>query len=475
MHSTKISNKIQNKLEESLSAFPLLPRILKDLQAQQARTYLVGGAVRDLLLERSLKDIDIEVHGMSLDALTAALSAYGVVDLVGKSFGVLKLHGLPVDWSIPRSDSAGRRPAVNLDPSLSLEQALARRDLTINAMAIDLADFTLIDPFNGYADLHAHILRAPAIEKFSEDPLRFYRVMQFAARFEMDTDPTLTAVCASMDISTVSRERIEQEFAKWLLKSAKPSLGLNWLVKVQRLKEVLPEIAATQGVLQEYKWHPEGDVFEHTKQTIDAAASMEYDSSEQKLIGMYAALCHDIGKPVCTTYKDNRIISYGHAEKGALIVKKLLKRIGVSTKIERAVVKLVNYHMHPGQFVKSNASSAAYKKLALRLAPEVTIKQLALLFAADRLGRNPERGAPLKKLTEDVIGEFIRKAQQAGVYVHPEKAVLEGEDLLPFIGPGPRLGALLKQAYQIQINKGIKDKERLLALIGVKKKFFLSE
>jgi len=472
MHSTEISNNIQNKLQEILTAIPFLKESINLLQSNNAKVYLVGGAVRDLLLGIPTKDIDIEVHNLSLDELIALLARYGPVDLVGKSFGVVRLHSMPVDWSVPRSDSVGRKPQVIINESLSLKDALARRDLTINAMAIDLADFKLIDPFNGYADLQAKLLRPPDAKKFSEDPLRFYRVMQFVGRFEMDTDPELSALCASMDIAAVSRERIEQEFAKWLLKSRKPSLALEWLKKVNKLTYILPEIAATQGVLQEFQWHPEGDVFEHTKQTIDAAARMGYSSDELKLIGMYAALCHDIGKPACTKYKGNRLISYGHAEKGALLAKKLLKRVGVSNRIEKAVVKLVAYHMHPGQFIKSNAGQASYKKLAVQLFPEVAIKELTLLFAADRLGRNPIRGNPLPSLVPDVAEEFKQKAKQAGVYLRPEEPVVSGADLLPLLGEGPQIGVVLKKIYQVQITRGIRDKNRLLTLA---RNFFLSE
>src|SRR5581483_2368303 len=179
------------------------------------------------------------------------LSLYGPVSLVGKVFGVFRIHGLDIDWSLPRSDSSGRKPEVQIDPFMGYKEAFARRDLTINAMGIDLVSHALIDPFNGCADLKAGILRAPDAAFFVQDPLRFYRVMQFIGRFGYRPDDELNRICASMDIATVSRERIEVEFEKLFLRSEQPSLGLRWIEKLGRMREVLPELAATVGVMQD--------------------------------------------------------------------------------------------------------------------------------------------------------------------------------------------------------------------------------
>ncbi len=134
---------------------------LEAIKQAGGKAFLVGGAVRDLLLGISTKDIDIEVHGLPLESLSALLANYGKLSLIGKSFGILKWHNSVIDWALPRRDFAGRKPEVVLDPGMSLKSALVRRDLTINAMAIDLQTDELIDSFHGLDDLKILCARTP--------------------------------------------------------------------------------------------------------------------------------------------------------------------------------------------------------------------------------------------------------------------------------------------------------------------------
>ena len=204
-------------------AYTRMPITSEKKRSSGMKTYLVGGAVRDLLLNLSIKDVDIEVYNLQPEVVEKILRQFGPVSLVGKVFGVFRVHGLDVDWSLPRADSPGRKPEVKIDPFMSYHNAFVRRDLTINAMGIDLSTSELIDPFNGVHDVKKKILRSPDTRFFIQDPLRFYRVMQFIGRFEMVPDEKLDTLCSRMDISDVSRERIEQEFKKLLLKSVRPS------------------------------------------------------------------------------------------------------------------------------------------------------------------------------------------------------------------------------------------------------------
>ena len=181
--------------------------VVKAVADAGGRALLVGGYVRDLVRGSFSKDIDIEVHRLVLDDLEEVLGRFGRVDLVGKQFGVLRLRGVDVDWSVPRRDSRGRHPRVEPDPFMGIEAAARRRDLTVNAMALDPLDGTLLDPFGGLEDLKKEILRAPDPDLFTEDPLRFFRVMSFAGYLEMDVDPSLTHLCAKMDLRDVAREQ----------------------------------------------------------------------------------------------------------------------------------------------------------------------------------------------------------------------------------------------------------------------------
>jgi len=479
-----LSDDYQRIVQSIVQKMPIITAVAQQLQMQERRLFLVGGAVRDIYMHAFSvdHDIDIEVHGVSLVELEQMLRQFGTVMQVGKSFGVLKVAGVSIDWSLPRLDSSGRKPQVTIVENLSIEQALARRDVTINAMAIDLCAHKLYDPFHGLADLHAKILRTPHPDFFIQDPLRFYRVMQFIGRFEMYPDQILQSVCQSMDISSVSRERIELEFHKLMLKSARPSLGIRWLRDVNRIREILPEVAQLCGVMQQADYHPEGDVFEHTMQALDAAAELTYEHIDQpgpmpshgcepgpmplhgyrKLTIMYAALCHDLGKVSTTQCIDGRLRSFGHEIAGVPLARSLLQRITLHKELIEKVCLLVRYHMMPGGLVKGNASLAAYKRLAAALGSSVNMYMLSLLAVADRRGRNSDVSSG-KPLQDDVpmVDTFIKRAQQAGVLYHSEAPILTGKDLLDVMQPGPLLGKVVAKAYAIQINKGITDKAEL--------------
>lgn len=457
-----VSSAVKNIIQKNIC----IKNIIALLHQQNARTLLVGGAVRDLLLGLQVKDLDIEVYNLSLEQLQKTLKQFGSVRLVGKSFGVLRVDGLDVDWSLPRHDEAGRKPVVTVDPSLSFERAFMRRDLTINAMGIDLQNFTLIDPFNGQSDLEKKILRAPDIHFFAQDPLRFFRVMQFIGRFEMQPDESLVEVCKAIDIRGVSCERIEQEFEKLFMRSRCPSFGIRWLKDIGRLAEILPEVAALINIPQRCDYHPEGDVFEHTMQSLDAAArnSKSWQSKRERLIFMYAVLCHDLGKAVTTVIKDGMWRSHGHAPAGVSIAQRLLERFVLAKDIVPIVAKLVCHHMAIGEFIHNNAHLSAYKRLAHKLHPHTNIEMLCHVSLADRQGRNAQSNEPLIELDSDVL-LFRENALKAGVLFAPEEPLVTGKDLLLFLKPSKKFARILDQAYQIQINENITDKAILLARV----------
>lgn len=443
--------------------------IITAIQDNKGRALLVGGAVRDMVMDMPIKDIDIEVYGLTENELEEILMQFGPVSVVGKTFGVLRIHGLDVDWSLPRADSPGRKPTVIIDPHMSVENAALRRDLTMNAMSFDLLRKELIDPCHGKADIAHKILRAPDARFFVQDPLRFYRVMQFIGRFQMQPDGQLTQLCKEMDISTVSRERIEEEFKKLLLRSERPSLAIRWLKDIGRLQEILPELAATIGIEQEFKWHPEGDVFEHSMQALDAAAIIvkKYDDESHKLVLLYAALCHDLGKVTTTCTIDGVIKSIGHEKESKKFARTLLRRITHNQDLIDAVSSLVLHHMIPLQFTQNKAKMAAYKRLANKLDRQISMQMLIDLCIADKRGRNGSSHEPLTTNFADVA-EFKQKVEQAGVMHNPIKPLLSGVDVMDIVSPGPRMGQLLKFAYELQIEQNITDKGLLKRLLPKK-------
>lgn len=465
MQFTKVAQLVQKTQEIIFIRHPAIKFIVEALHQQGARILLVGGAVRDVLLQKQLEDIDCEVHGVASAVLEKTLKQFGYVRLVGKAYGVFKIDGIPADWSLPRTDTAGRKPTVTVDPYLPLIEAFKRRDVTINAMGIDLVTQELIDPFGGVQDLYDKKLRTPDAHFFVQDPLRFYRVMQFIGRFGMTPDTELNNVCSIMDVEGVAQERISNEFEKLFLKSDQPSLGIRWLATIGRLEELLPEVAALQNVNECPEYHPEKDVFEHSMQAIDAAASYTYPTAEKKLIMVMAALAHDLGKPSTTRFEDGRIRSNGHDVAGVKPAGALLARITQTKSIVDAVLKLVRYHMTPIALVKNDSSPAAYKRLALKLSPGCTLYDLYMLAKADKSARNSEQQKPLSVCSEPLIEEFLIRAQQYGVAYGPEEPVLMGADFLDVCTPGPQIGMLVQKAYELQIEQSIKDKKKLKEMV----------
>ncbi len=281
----------------------------------------------------------------------------------------------------------------------------------------------------------------------------------------MQPDDALNALCTRMDLRGVAQERIGKEFEKLFLKSEQPSLGIRWLARIGRLHEILPEVAALVGVEQPTAYHPEGDVFEHAMQALDAAASYTYPNQEKKLTMVIAALAHDLGKPATTRFEDGRLRAKGHDIAGVKPATSLAMRFVVPMKMVYALQKLVRYHMMPYELVKNNSSFAAYKRLASKLSPECSMYDLYMLAKADTSGRNPLEQKPFAVCPEPLVEIFLEKSQTGGVVYEPEKPLLTGADFLDCCQPGPALGALVEQAYQLQINHGVHDKDKLKKMV----------
>jgi tRNA nucleotidyltransferase (CCA-adding enzyme) len=433
------------------------------IAAEGGRAFFVGGYVRDHLLGRAAKDVDVEVYGLELDYLQKILAegAGGEVMLIGRQFGVLRLEGLDTDWSVPRSDSRGRHPKVTVNPSMTRSEASRRRDLTMNAMLMDVLSGEVIDPWGGREDMAKSVLRTPDPEKFVEDPLRFYRVMQFAARFEMKPDNVLAQVCTEMEISPVAAERVEDEFEKLLLEARRPSLGLRFLDDTGRLNEVLPELVPLKNTPQEPDWHPEGGVWDHTLQVLDAAARLRCGARNRDLMLLWAALCHDLGKSATTTVREGKIRSPEHDLQSERLALGLLGRlVRKNAQVRKGALKLIAQHMKPMQFFQNRSTAKGFKRLALKLAPETDLELLSDLALADFRGTNPDGDEPLNGESR-LLAWFREQARASGVENEPERPALMGRHLEGYIEPGPGMGRVLEQAYRIQLDEGITDVEVL--------------
>ncbi len=320
----------------------------------QGRIYEVGGAVRDSLLKRKVQpeDRDYLVCGVPYRELSQILKNYGKVDLVGKSFGVIKFtqyvndSKYTFDIALPRkeySTGVGHRDfMVSFDPDIGIEEDLTRRDFTINAMALSLDNHELIDPLGGRVDLENRQIRMVSNRAFPEDPLRMLRAIQFAARYEFDIEPkTLAGIKDNVAlITTVTPERIADELVKLLVLASEPSRGLRLMRETGLLKEILPELEETVGVEQPGGYH-KYDVFEHSIRSADAAP--------QNLLVRLAALLHDVTKPQAKRLTDDGATFYGHEKTGSKVAARILKRLRYSSELTGKVSTLVDRHMFTTQ------------------------------------------------------------------------------------------------------------------------------
>jgi tRNA nucleotidyltransferase (CCA-adding enzyme) len=455
---------------------PELELILQQTPALQ-RAFLVGGSVRDALAGLPpQKDFDLEVFGLDYEQLLAALSRWGRTDLVGRSFGVVKLStpaGHTYDFTLPRKDSKiapGHKGfAIEFDPAITPRQAAARRDFTINSIMYDPRARRVLDFFGGAADLRDRILRhtSPA---FAEDPLRVLRGMQFAGRFELRPAPETVELARRMKggFAELAVERVREEWFKWAARSRLPSAGLRFLADAQ-WTDHFPEIKAMIGTPQEPEWHPEGDVFTHTCHCCDALARLrawQQADAESRVVYMLAVLAHDFGKPATTqrALKDGRerIISPGHEEAGAELARAFLERMRAPLAVTERVIPLVQNHL----FHLETVTDRAIRRLARRLAPE-SIEGLCLVMTADSMGRPPR-----PPVEPENVKTLLARAHELAVRQKPPPPLLLGRHLLEMgVAPGPRMGAILDKAYEAQLEGAFAalDDARLWAANEVKK------
>lgn len=409
---------------------------------------MVGGCVRDAIIGLEAKDIDMEVYGLEVDALQAALEPHFQIDIVGRSFGVLILKGEGIDLTLPRRESkTGPKHTdfkVEGDPDMSPRESASRRDFTINAISYDLLTREILDPYNGVGDLKARRLRHIS-QAFSEDSLRVLRGMQFIARFELTAEAATVAICRQLNPDALARERLWEEWKKLILKGVSISAGLTFLKDCGWLA-YFPELEALVGCEQDPKWHPEGDVWTHTLHCLDAYASQRIgDEWEDLMVGL-AVLCHDFGKPH-TSYTDanGRIRSPRHDVEGVPVARRFLERLTRQKKIFEEVLPLVEQHMRPLALYREGAGDSAIRRLAARVK---RVDRLTRVAHADKNGRPP--------IQPDSFPEgdwLLNKAEQLAIQDNAPKPILQGRHLIELnLVPGPYFGEILDRAYEAQLD-----------------------
>lgn len=422
----------------------------RDIKVAGGRAVIVGGWVRDRLLGRPSKDIDLEVYGLAAPDLRACLARFGPVNVVGESFAVFKVG--PLDVSLPRRESKSGRGHrgfdVGGDPWLTPREAARRRDFTINAIAWDPLSDQYEDPFGGRADLDMRLLRAVDAATFGDDSLRVLRALQFAARFELALDDATADLCRRVPLDDLPAERVWGEVEKLLLQAKRPSLGLALGEDLGVMAALFPECHALVGCPQEPDWHPEGDVWVHTLMVVDEARARIADLPHPKQAAiMLGAVAHDFGKPETTALIEGRIRSPGHEEAGVAPALAWLDRLNVHSMggydVRAQVVGLVAHHLKPGMWHKAPAvGDGAFRRLALK----VDLELLARLAQADCVGRTGEFDCRAMEW-------FLDRARRLGVEHNAPAPLLLGRHVLGFgVAPGPRVGQITKAVYELQLD-----------------------
>jgi tRNA nucleotidyltransferase (CCA-adding enzyme) len=442
----------------SADALQLATTIARTVRDQGGRAFIVGGFVRDRLLGLQSDEVDVEVFGVGEHDLKTLLATLGRVEAVGQQFAVYKMG--PVDVALPRRESKTGRGhkafAVTGDPAMSFADAARRRDFTINAISWDPLTDEYVDPFDGRADLARRVLRVVDAGTFADDSLRVLRALQFAARFDLTAPDETKRICRGIAIDDLPSERVWAEFEKLLLEAPRPSIGFALAREVDVTARLLPEMHALVGCPQEPEWHPEGDVWIHTLMVIDQARARNGDLDRARLAAvMLSAVCHDLGKPSTTAVIDGRIRSLGHEEAGVAPAACLLDRLNVHSldnfDVRAQVLAITAHHLKPGAFyqVRDELTDGAFR----RLAQKVDMELLARVAKADCLGRAGDFDCT-------AMDWFLDKSRALGVEHKPPPPILMGRHLLALGVPaGPRMGKILKEVYELQLDGTVADLE----------------
>ncbi len=385
---------IENIIEKQSNVKSLLIEIGKIARDTKKEVYAVGGVVRDLLLDKEIKEIDLMVIGDGIEFAKILADKLGIPKIVPfpkYSTAHIPAKPIPIEVAAAREEiysSESRKPAKVKYTDLMGD--LIRRDFTINAMALSIAPENfgdLHDPYNGIKDLKEKKLITPLDpnKTFSEDPLRMMRAAYFASKLDLKIEKNcLESIQHESDrISIVSQERITNEFTK-ILSTDKPSIGLNILQETGLMKKIFPEIDIMYGMDQSSEWHHK-DIFYHTMQVVDNAALL---TKKMKL--RFAALVHDIAKPNTRKIDPNKGYTFhGHDAIGERMLDKVAKRMKISNELKDYLKKLTLLHLRPIALAKKGISDSAIRRLMVAAGDDVN--DLLTLCRADITTKNPNK------------------------------------------------------------------------------------
>ena len=447
---------LRRRLDVALAHLPDDVQALTELfTAAGHRLALVGGPVRDAALGRTSPDLDFTTDAHP-DVTERLLATWGDAHWdIGKAFGTIgaRRGDLIAEVTTYRSESydpASRKPDVVY--GRSLEGDLARRDFTVNAMAVDLGTLTFIDPHHGMADLVAGWLRTPGTpeQSFGDDPLRMMRAARFSAQLGLDVDQHVHAAMMAMAerITIVAAERVRVEMEKLMLAPA-PRRGLELLVETGLIEYVLPEVAALKLEIDEHHRHK--DVYEHSLTVLDQAIALEDGGPD--LVLRLAALLHDIGKPATRRFEPGGGVSFHHHEAvGAKLARRRLQALRFDKETIARVTRLIGLHLRFHGYGEGSWTDSAVRRYVTDAGEE--LDRLHKLTRSDCTTRNQRRAMRLSAAYDDLEQRIV--ALQGREQLDAVRPDLDGNAIMEILGipPGRDVGRAWSYLKELRLDRG---------------------
>lgn len=446
----------QDLYKQILQSIPPVQALAEVVSHQGVEAYLVGGLVRDMILGRPSKDVDVVCLGSGIELAKAFAQKVGGAQVhVYANFGTaqVKTKGYEFEFVGARKESYQRDSRKPIVEHGTLRDDQLRRDFTINALAISLREETLgqiLDPFDGLGDLKRRMIRTPVdpSKTFDDDPLRIMRAIRFAAQLHFDIDPDTWESIGQFKtrLSIVSMERISAELNKIIL-SPKPSYGFKLLFHSGVLEEIFPELVALAGTeTRDNKSHK--DNFYHTIQVLDNVAEQSED-----LWLRWGALLHDIAKPATKRFsKKSGWTFHGHEDMGARMVPKIFRRMKLPLDHKmKFVQKMVRLHLRPIPLVREEITDSALRRLLVDAGDD--LDALMTLCRADVTSKNPVK---VKRVQQnfDVVEQKLKEVEERD-HLKNFQPVISGSHIMIAFGLKPsKVVGIIKEQIKEAILEG---------------------
>ena len=462
----QIPPELSARLRDLLKLPPFIDDLAKRFRAAGHELYLVGGSVRDALLEREHWDYDFATDAKPDEVLQLVAGWHEGKWLQGVEFGTVGVakqgHRLEITtFREERYAEGSRKPEVT--PLPTIEADLARRDFTINAMAVRLPERTFIDPFGGVADLARKVLRTPGdpSDSFSDDPLRMLRAARFVALLDVEPDPAVVRSMTEMRerLPIVSAERIRDELTK-ILNTDQPSKGLDLATQTGLCDLFLPELPALQ--LEQDPVHRHKDVYRHTLAVVDKIVASEPPGTGPDTALRMAALLHDIGKPATRRIGPEGVSFHHHEVVGAQMARKRLQALRFPSDFVDEVTELIALHLRFHTF-RSGWSDSAVRRYVRDAGP--LLDRLNRLVRSDSTTRNKMRARELSVAMDTLEERIARLAADEDLKrIRPP---IDGHEVMSHlgIGPGPLIGEALDHLLEIRLERGEYSKDEAFAML----------